>query len=62
MKIVLLWLWGMKFIKVSGKLKDVMIKMSLFVGKLFELCVVFECSCFVRCYYNEIVMVLCCLR
>ena len=61
-KIVSSWLRGMKFIKVNGKSKDAMTKMSLFVGKLFEPSAASECSCFVRCYHNETVMISRCLR
>lgn len=61
-KIVSSWLRGMKFIKVSGKSKDAMTKMSLFVGKLFEPCAASECSCFVRFYHSETATASRCLR
>ena len=51
MKTVSSWLWGMEFIRVNGKSNDAMTKMSLCVGKLFELSTASECNCIIR--YNH---------
>ena len=52
MKIASSWLRGIEFIRVNGKSNDVMTKMSLCVGKLFEPSTASECSCIVICSHS----------